>query len=409
MTGTLLVGRIAGGAGQSPRDARRRPGLFPEPAPRPAPARRHRPGAPPCRRGASSTPPAATTSGASTAATTTAPSPPAPGRPVVLDYAALCEDFLDFGARRSRGPADPRDLAARARPRVAGRQIVDDGVLTGLDLPDAEREFHGPGTLDCRVRCRGNGPVTGDGASPSGPATRADNTSTAADEGRTTAGEVVEDRRLPGSDSGRPGGAVPSHAETHPQESWTPAHQGIRGNVRRICHRFQTWSTSCELRAHLPVRDVRPRLVLDVETMLQRIHESLKLGSIHWRYPPKTRGRHRQSVMVRARQRRFDPLRQLCSLPLVELCDLPHPPLHCGQSAYMAYLQERPFGLPCREGPQEFPMSIRHASDNVGHQLSRIRTSTSNPTGASIIPARPRSNSAPISPRTGARNLSMGR
>ena len=60
---------------------------------------------------------------------------------VVLDYAALCEDFL------TPEHDEAEVLLTRATSRhvrdlvVAGRQIVDDGVLTGLDLPDAEREF----------------------------------------------------------------------------------------------------------------------------------------------------------------------------------------------------------------------------------------------------------------------------
>ena len=60
---------------------------------------------------------------------------------VVLDYAALCEDFL------TSEHDEVEVLLTRATSRhvrdlvVAGRQIVDDGVLTGLDLPDAEREF----------------------------------------------------------------------------------------------------------------------------------------------------------------------------------------------------------------------------------------------------------------------------
>ena len=60
---------------------------------------------------------------------------------MVLDYAALCEDFL------TSEHDEVEVLLTRATSRhvrdlvVAGRQIVDDGVLTGLDLPDAEREF----------------------------------------------------------------------------------------------------------------------------------------------------------------------------------------------------------------------------------------------------------------------------
>ena len=60
---------------------------------------------------------------------------------VVLDYAAMVEDFLT--------PAqDEVDIVlARATSRhvrdlfVAGRRVVGDGVLLGLDLPEAEREF----------------------------------------------------------------------------------------------------------------------------------------------------------------------------------------------------------------------------------------------------------------------------
>ena len=60
---------------------------------------------------------------------------------VVLDYAALSEDFLI-------PEHDEVDvLLTRATSRhvrglvVAGRRVVDDGVLLGLDLPDAEREL----------------------------------------------------------------------------------------------------------------------------------------------------------------------------------------------------------------------------------------------------------------------------
>ena len=60
---------------------------------------------------------------------------------VVLDYAALCEDFLI-------PEQDEVDiLLTRATSRhvcdlfVAGRQVVGDAVLIGLNLPDAEREF----------------------------------------------------------------------------------------------------------------------------------------------------------------------------------------------------------------------------------------------------------------------------
>ena len=60
---------------------------------------------------------------------------------VVLDYAALCEDFLipeqdevDIVLTRATS-RHVRDLL------VAGRRVVANGVLTGLNLPDAEREF----------------------------------------------------------------------------------------------------------------------------------------------------------------------------------------------------------------------------------------------------------------------------
>ena len=60
---------------------------------------------------------------------------------VVLDYAAMTEDFLT-------PEQDEVDIVlARATSRhvrdvlVAGRRVVGDGVLVGLDLPDAEREF----------------------------------------------------------------------------------------------------------------------------------------------------------------------------------------------------------------------------------------------------------------------------
>ena len=60
---------------------------------------------------------------------------------VVLDYAALCEDFLT----PDRNESDI--LLTRATSRhvrdllVAGREVVKDGALTGLDLPAMEREF----------------------------------------------------------------------------------------------------------------------------------------------------------------------------------------------------------------------------------------------------------------------------
>ena len=60
---------------------------------------------------------------------------------VVLDYAALCEDFLtpeqdEVGIVLTRATSrHVRDLL------VAGRRVVGNGVLIGLDLPDAEREF----------------------------------------------------------------------------------------------------------------------------------------------------------------------------------------------------------------------------------------------------------------------------
>ena len=60
---------------------------------------------------------------------------------VVLDYAAMTEDFLT-------PEQDEVDIVlARATSRhvrdllVAGRRVVGDGVLVGFDLPDAEREF----------------------------------------------------------------------------------------------------------------------------------------------------------------------------------------------------------------------------------------------------------------------------
>ena len=60
---------------------------------------------------------------------------------VVLDYAAMTEDFLT-------PERDEVDIVlARATSRhvrdlfVAGRRVVGDGVLLGFDLPDAEREF----------------------------------------------------------------------------------------------------------------------------------------------------------------------------------------------------------------------------------------------------------------------------
>ena len=60
---------------------------------------------------------------------------------VVLDYAAITEDFLT-------PEQDEIDiLLARATSRhardlvVAGRRVVGNGVLIGLDLADAEREF----------------------------------------------------------------------------------------------------------------------------------------------------------------------------------------------------------------------------------------------------------------------------
>ena len=60
---------------------------------------------------------------------------------VVLDYAAMTEDFLtpekdevDVVLTRATS-RHVRDLL------VAGRRVVDDGVLVGLDLPDTEREF----------------------------------------------------------------------------------------------------------------------------------------------------------------------------------------------------------------------------------------------------------------------------
>ena len=60
---------------------------------------------------------------------------------VVLDYAAMTEDFLT-------PEQDEVDIVlARASSRhvrdlfVAGRGVVDDGILVGFDLQDAEREF----------------------------------------------------------------------------------------------------------------------------------------------------------------------------------------------------------------------------------------------------------------------------
>ena len=60
---------------------------------------------------------------------------------VVLDYAAMVEDFLT-------PEQDEVDIVlARATSRhvrdlfVAGRRVVGDGALLGFDLPDAEREF----------------------------------------------------------------------------------------------------------------------------------------------------------------------------------------------------------------------------------------------------------------------------
>ena len=60
---------------------------------------------------------------------------------VVLDYAAMAEDFLtpeqdEVGIVLTRATSrHVRDVL------VAGRRVVGDGVLVGLDLPDAEREF----------------------------------------------------------------------------------------------------------------------------------------------------------------------------------------------------------------------------------------------------------------------------
>ena len=60
---------------------------------------------------------------------------------VVLDYAAMTEDFL------TPEQEEVDIVLARATSRhvrdlfVAGRRVVGDGVLFGLDLPDAEREF----------------------------------------------------------------------------------------------------------------------------------------------------------------------------------------------------------------------------------------------------------------------------
>ena len=82
---------------------------------------------------------------------------------VVLDYAAMCEDFLV-------PDLDETDvLLTRATSRhvrellVAGRTVVSDGALAGLDLPAAEGELMDrarrvaaitPGQLACRQRLR---------------------------------------------------------------------------------------------------------------------------------------------------------------------------------------------------------------------------------------------------------------
>ena len=60
---------------------------------------------------------------------------------VVLDYAAMTEDFL-FSERDEVDIVLTRATSRHVRDLfVAGRRVVGDGVLLGFDLPDAEREF----------------------------------------------------------------------------------------------------------------------------------------------------------------------------------------------------------------------------------------------------------------------------
>ena len=98
---------------------------------------------------------------------------------VVLDYAAMCEDFLV-------ADLDETDvLLTRATSRhvrevlVAGRKVVSDGALAGLDLPAAEGEL-----MDRARRVAAIPPgnwLAGDAsARPSVPATRTGATSKAA-------------------------------------------------------------------------------------------------------------------------------------------------------------------------------------------------------------------------------------
>ena len=58
------------------------------------------------------------------------------------------------------------------------------------------------------------------------------------------------------------------------------------------------------------------------------------------------------------RPRRLDPPDHRRPLPLVELCELPHPPLHRGKSADVAHFEQGPFRFPSRDGPQQLPVGI---------------------------------------------------
>ena len=81
---------------------------------------------------------------------------------VVLDYAAMTEDFL------TPEQEEVDIVLARATSRhvrdlfVAGRRVVGDGVLFGLDLPDAEREFMERARRVAALDAEQRRPVTGD-------------------------------------------------------------------------------------------------------------------------------------------------------------------------------------------------------------------------------------------------------
>ena len=96
---------------------------------------------------------------------------------VVLDYAALCEDFLTPEHDEVDVLLTRANLAARTRPRgrrASGRRPR--GPARGSTCRTRKREFMESRRAGRPPSIPGNGPATGDGASPSAPTTQAGTT-----------------------------------------------------------------------------------------------------------------------------------------------------------------------------------------------------------------------------------------